>query len=116
MEVVALMQARAPSVETQRITARMVVSRAKVRLFVAQTQRVGCATRSCVTGSFNHEGKETMSDAAKESTASFKRADAVIQRGVVEQQKPKVPVSDLSGKGVFDAISSNRSKMNDQNS
>jgi len=57
-----------------------------------------------------------MNEVAKASTASFKRASAVIQRDVVEQQKPKIPVADLSGKGVFDAISSNRSKMNDQNS
>jgi len=39
-----------------------------------------------------------------------------VERDVYARQAPRTPVADLSGKGVFDSVSSNRSKMNDQNS
>jgi len=39
-----------------------------------------------------------------------------VKRDVYESKKPQVPVADLSGKGIFDSVSSNRSKQNDQNS
>jgi hypothetical protein len=37
-----------------------------------------------------------------------------VERDVHAKQGPRTPVADLSGKGVYDSVSSNRSKMNDQ--
>ena len=39
-----------------------------------------------------------------------------VKRGVFESKKPVTPIADLSSKGVFDSVSSNRSKQNDQKS
>ena len=37
-----------------------------------------------------------------------------VERDVYAKQGSKMPVADLTGKGVYDSVSSNRSKMNDQ--
>lgn len=39
-----------------------------------------------------------------------------VDRDVHARSAPRTPVADLTGKGVFDSVSSNRSKMNDQRS
>lgn len=48
------------------------------------------------------------------STQSLDEASFTVERDVHAQKAPRAPVADLSGKGVYDAVSSNRSKMNDQ--
>jgi hypothetical protein len=52
----------------------------------------------------------------KKPTLKLSLKDITVKRDVYESRKPVLPIADLSGKGVFDSISSNRSKQNDQNS
>lgn len=40
----------------------------------------------------------------------------VVKREAFSKNNAKIPVVDLSGKGIFDSVSSNRSKQNDQRS
>lgn len=47
---------------------------------------------------------------------TLKLEDVSVRRDLFERTKEIVPIGDLSGKGVFDSISSNQSKMNDQKS
>lgn len=47
-------------------------------------------------------------------THSLDDASFTVEQGVYASQGTKTPVADLSGKGVYDSVSSNRSKMNDQ--
>ena len=48
------------------------------------------------------------------SARSLDEASFTVEQGIHARQAPKSPVADLSGKGVYDSVSSNRSKMNDQ--
>ncbi|HEX9963812.1 MAG TPA: hypothetical protein VGB04_02380 [Allosphingosinicella sp.] len=50
------------------------------------------------------------------STRSLDETAFSVQRDVHAASGPRTPIADLTGKGVFDSVSSNRSKMNDQNS
>jgi hypothetical protein len=47
-------------------------------------------------------------------TPVLDEASFTVVRDVHASKAPRTPVADLSGKGVFDSVSSNRSKMNDQ--
>ena len=49
-------------------------------------------------------------------TTKLTAKDITVKRNIYESRKEVLPIADLSGKGVFDSISSNRSKQNDQNS
>ena len=42
--------------------------------------------------------------------------DFTVRREAFSKNSTKTPIVDLAGKGVFDSVSSNRSKQNDQNS
>jgi len=42
--------------------------------------------------------------------------DFNVRREAVSKSSTNAPIVDLAGKGVFDSVSSNRSKQNDQNS
>jgi hypothetical protein len=50
------------------------------------------------------------------TTTKLTAKNITVKRDVNESRKPVLPIADLSGKGVFDSISSNRSKQNDQKS
>lgn len=47
-------------------------------------------------------------------TQSLDDESVTVERDVHAKHGPRTPVVDLSGKGVYDSVSSNRSKMNDQ--
>lgn len=49
-----------------------------------------------------------------DSPKSLDEDSFTVERDVHARKTPRAPVADLSGKGVYDAVSSNRSKMNDQ--
>jgi len=40
--------------------------------------------------------------------------DIDVDRDLHANKIPRVPIADLAGKGIYDSVSSNRSKMNDQ--
>lgn len=50
------------------------------------------------------------------NVGKIKLTRIAVTRNIYERKKPVIPVADLSGKGIFDEISSNRSKQNDQHS
>ena len=48
------------------------------------------------------------------STHSLDEGSFSLERDIHASKAPRTPVADLTGKGVFDRVSRNRSKMNDQ--
>lgn len=49
-------------------------------------------------------------------TTKLSPKDIIVKRDINESRKAVLPIADLTGKSVFDSVSSNRSKQNDQNS
>lgn len=47
-------------------------------------------------------------------TFSLDEGSFSVEHDVHASRAPRTPVADLTGKGIFDSVSSNRSKMNDQ--
>jgi hypothetical protein len=47
-------------------------------------------------------------------TFSLDDGSFAVEHDVHASKAPRTPVADLTGKGIFDSVSSNRSKMNDQ--
>jgi hypothetical protein len=52
----------------------------------------------------------------QEKPKSLGPGDIAVRRDIFERVKDVIPVADLSGKGIFDSVSSNQSKQNDQKS